>query len=298
MSTVRWGIAGPGRIADKVAADFSHVPDAALVAVGSRSAERAAAFASRHGAARAHGSYADLITDPGVDAIYIATPHPQHRDIALGAIAAGKAVLVEKAFTTTVAGASAVIAAARAQGAFAMEAMWTRFQPAMVQVRSWLDDEAIGEIRAVQADLGVVREFDPSDRLFAPDLGGGALLDLGVYVASFAQWVLGMPTAVAATGTLGRSGVEEEATMLLSFESGASATLTTSPTTCVKPWPGPCRSLVGANIVPRNRTRPSGYWWFALIAWATRSSGSRLISPIELEPSSVKPSGPSTRIAR
>jgi predicted dehydrogenase len=235
---IRWGIAGPGRIADKVAADFVHVPDASLVAVGSRSAERAQAFASRHGAARAHGSYANLVADPEVDAIYIATPHPQHKAIAIAAIDAGKAVLVEKAFTATVEGASAVIDAARARGVFAMEAMWTRFQPAMVQVRDWLAADAVGEVRGVQADLGVVREFDPSDRLFAPELGGGALLDLGVYVVSFAQWVLGTPARTVCVGTRGRSGVEEEATLLLAFDSGASATLTTS---LHSPMPGQAR---------------------------------------------------------
>jgi predicted dehydrogenase len=248
---IRWGIAGPGRIADKVAADFVHVADAALVAVGSRSAERAQAFASRHGAARAHGSYADLVTDPEVDAVYIATPHPQHKAIAVAAIEAGKAVLVEKAFTATVAGASTVIETARARGVFAMEAMWTRFQPAMVQVRDWLDDGAIGEVRAVQADLGVVREFDRSDRLFAPELGGGALLDLGVYVVSFAQWVLGTPSRVVCTGTRGRSGVEEEATLLLGFDFGSSATLTTA---LHSPMPGQARvfgSKGWIDVLPR-----------------------------------------------
>jgi predicted dehydrogenase len=235
---IRWGIAGPGRIADKVAADFAYVPDASLDAIGSRSAERASAFAARHGAARAHGSYADLIADPDVDAIYIATPHPQHAAIALGAIANGKAVLVEKTFTATVAGAVAVIEAARTRQVFAMEAMWTRFQPAMVEVRRWLDDAVIGEVRGVQADLGVVRVFDPSDRLFAPELGGGALLDLSVYAVSLAQWVLGGPSRVVCTGTRGRTGVEEEATLLLAFESGASATMTTS---LHSPMPGQAR---------------------------------------------------------
>jgi predicted dehydrogenase len=235
---IRWGIAGPGRIADKVAADFVHVPNASLYAIGSRSAHRAAAFATRHGAARAHGTYAELISDPDVDAIYIATPHPQHAAIAEAAIANGKAVLVEKAFTATVAGAISVIEAAQTHGVFAMEAMWTRFQPAMVELRRWLDDEAIGEVRGVQADLGVVRAFDPSDRLFAPELGGGALLDLGVYVVSLAQWVLGSPSRVVCTGTRGRTGVEEEATLLLAFDSGASATLTTS---LHSPMPGQAR---------------------------------------------------------
>jgi len=228
MSTVRWGIAGPGRIADKVAADFVHVPDAELVAIGSRSLERARAFADRHGAARAYGSYRELIADDTVDALYLATPHPQHLGLALAAVEAGKAVLVEKAFTATVAGAQKLIAAARDRQVFAMEAMWTRFQPAMTQVQAWLDSGAIGAVRTVQADLGVQREFDPSDRLFAPELGGGALLDLGVYVVSLAQWILGEPERVLVNGALGPSGVEFDADLLLSYPQGRSALLTTS----------------------------------------------------------------------
>ncbi len=251
MDTVRWAIAGPGRIADRVAGDFVHVPDAELVAVGSRSQERAQAFAVRHGIARAHGSYRELIEDPGVDVVYIATPHPQHHPIAMAAIAAGKAVLIEKAFTATVAGAEQVVAAARAAGVFAMEAMWTRFQPAARRVRSWVDDGVIGEVRAVQADLGVVREFDPADRLFAKELAGGALLDLGVYVVSFAQWLLGSPERVVACGGLGPTGVELDADLLLGYPGGRSALLTTSLHT---PMPGSARVLGSAgwiDVLPR-----------------------------------------------
>lgn len=249
--TVRWGIAGPGRIADRVADDFGHVPGAELVAIGSRSPERAAAFAARHDAARAHGSYAALIADPDVDAIYIATPHPQHHAIAIAALRAGKAVLVEKAFTATTAGAAEVAAVARDVGVFAMEAMWTRFHPAVVQVREWLEAEAIGDVRVVQADLGVLREFDPHDRLFDPALGGGALLDLGVYVVSFAQMVLGAPDRVVVQGSIGSTGVEEEATLLLGFPSQASAVLTTS---LHSPTPGQARIFGGTgwiDVLPR-----------------------------------------------
>ena len=228
MAATRWGIAGPGRIAALVAADFQHVPDAELVAVGSRSQQRAEAFAQAHGLARAHGSYAELIADPEVDVIYIATPHPQHYAIAIASLRAGKAVLVEKAFTATLAGAEEVVAEARRQGVFAMEAMWTRFQPAVVRARELLAQGAIGEIISVQADLGIVRDFDPSDRLFAPELGGGALLDLGVYVVSFAQMVLGTPETVFAVGAHEPNGVEASAALLLGFEGGRSATLTTS----------------------------------------------------------------------
>lgn len=250
-SPIRWGIAGPGRIAELVAADFVHTPGAELTAVGSRSLERARDFARRHGAARAHGSYAELIQDPEIDVIYIATPHPQHRDIAVAALRAGKGVLVEKSFTATVAGAHDIVTTARATGGFAMEAMWTRFQPAVVRLRELLADDAIGTVLSVQADLGVVREYDPNDRLFDPALGGGAVLDLGVYAVSIAQMILGTPQRVVTAGTIGPSGVEVDAAVLLAFTSGATATLTTS---LHSPMPGQARVFGTAgwiDVLPR-----------------------------------------------
>ena len=228
MQSIRWGIAGPGRIAHVVAPDFAHVPGAELVAVGSRSPQRAEAFAREHGVARAHGSYGALIADPDVDVVYVATPHPQHHAIALAAIRAGKAVLVEKAFTATRAGAEEIAAEARGRGVFAMEAMWTRFLPAVVRARDLIADGAIGPVAAVQADLGIVREFDGSDRMFAAALGGGALLDLGVYVVSLAQMVLGTPQRVHAVGTHEVNGVEASAALLLAWDDGRAATLVTS----------------------------------------------------------------------
>jgi predicted dehydrogenase len=235
---VRWGIAGPGDIADKVAADFAVVPGAELVAVGSRSLQRAQAFAARHGLARAHGSYRDLIADRDVDVIYIATPHPQHLRIAVAALDTGKAVLVEKAFTATAAGTEELIAAATRNHTFAMEAMWTRFQPAIVKLRELIADGAIGEVRAVQADLGVKRGFDPTNRLFDPAQGGGAMLDLGVYVVSFAQLLLGTPQSITAHGCLAPTGVDLESGLLLGFPGGATATLNIS---LQAPFPGGAR---------------------------------------------------------
>lgn len=225
---IRWGIVGPGRIAESVLPDFAHVPDARVVAVASRSQERADAFAARHGVDRAHGSYAAILADPDVDVLYVATPHPQHHAVALAALRAGKALLVEKSFTATTAGAAEVVDLARQTGAFTMEAMWTRFQPAVVALRELIADGAIGEVRSVQADLGVAREYDPADRLFALELGGGALLDLGVYVVSFAQMLLGTPQRVVATGSLFPTGVDAEAAVLLGYDDGRSAALLTS----------------------------------------------------------------------
>lgn len=225
---IRWGVVGPGRIAESVLPDFAFVPHARVVAVASRSQERADAFAARHGIDRAHRSYAAILADPEVDVLYVATPHAQHHAVALAALRAGKALLVEKSFTATTAGAAEVIDTARRTGVFAMEAMWTRFQPAVVALRELVGDGAIGEVRSVQADLGVSREYDPADRLFAPALGGGALLDLGVYVVSFAQLLLGTPDRVLATGSLFPSGVDAEAALLLGYDDGRTATLLAS----------------------------------------------------------------------
>lgn len=226
--TVRWGIVGPGRIASKVVADFPHVPGAEVVAVASRSAERAQRFADEHGIARAHDSYRAVVDDDGVDVLYVATPHPQHRAIALAALRAGKAVLVEKAFTVTPAATREIVAVAGETGRFAMEAMWTRFQPAVVRLRELVADGAIGDVQSVQADLGAQHPTDPSDRFYDPTVGGGALFDVGVYPISFAQMVLGTPDAVAAHGVLAPSGVDVEEAVLLSYPDGRSASLLAS----------------------------------------------------------------------
>jgi predicted dehydrogenase len=222
---IRWGIVGPGRIASLLIKDFPYVNGAEALAVASRSTERAEAFATEHGLTRAYGSYHEIMNDPDVDVLYIATPHPQHHAIALAAIAAGKAVLIEKTFTATVAGAEEIIDAAKRDQIFAMEAMWTRFQPAIVAARALIDDGAIGEVRQLQADLGVDRPYNPADRLFDPAQGGGAMLDLGVYVVSFAQYFLGSPDRIEVTGSLTPTGVDAEAGLLLGYEDGRAATL-------------------------------------------------------------------------
>ncbi|MGX7677445.1 Gfo/Idh/MocA family protein [Jatrophihabitans sp. DSM 45814] len=224
-SAIRWGIIGPGKIASSVVGDFEHVPGAELVGVASRSLDRAQAFAAAHGIARSFGSYAEIIADDDIDVLYIATPHTHHHAIGLAAVRAGKAILVEKAFTATMAGATELVNEARERQVFAMEAMWTRFQPAVVRARELIAEGAIGEVRSVQADLGVAREYRPADRSFAFELGGGALLDLGVYVVSFAQMLLGTPTTVHAKGMLEPTGVDAAATLLLGFGAGKTAAL-------------------------------------------------------------------------
>lgn len=239
MSMIRWGIAGPGRMAATMADSFREVTNGRLVAVGSRSPERARAFADEHGIPTAHGSYEALAADPEVDAVYVATPHPQHVDIALAAIAAGKPTLVEKAFSSSVADTERIVAAARAAGVFCMEAMWTRFNPAIAALRALIAAGDIGEVRGVQGDLTAFREFVPSDRLFDPALGGGAVLDLGVYLISFAQHVLGTPDVVHAVGGRYPTGVEGEFALVMGYADGRSASLSGAFTTH-----GPGRMMV------------------------------------------------------
>ena len=228
---VRWGILGPGRIARNVATDFGLYQAAdqhgggILSAVGSRSLGRAQDFAAEFGAAKAYGSYAELIADPDIDALYIATPHPQHLAPALAGIAAGKHLLVEKTFTATVAGAEELIAAARDAGVFCMEAMWTRFQPVWVRIRELLAAGAIGELRQVRADLGVAADLDPHDRWADPAQGGGALLDVGVYVVSLAHWLLGEPETTTVTGRLADTGVDGEVALHYGYPDGRAAQL-------------------------------------------------------------------------
>jgi predicted dehydrogenase len=239
--TVRWGIAGPGKIADTVAAEFALVPGAELVAVGSRSDDRARAFAERHGIAQAYGRYAELFA-ADLDAIYLATPHAQHTELALAAIDAGKALLIEKSFTTSVTDTAAIIDAARAHGVFVMEAMWTRFLPAVGHLRELVASGALGEVRAVYGDLLAFRGYDPDDRLFNPALGGGAVLDLGVYVISFAQQFLGEPEVVHAVGGRFPNGVESDAGILLGFSDGRFANQSIGFTA-----PGPGRQVVAGT---------------------------------------------------
>ena len=194
MSTVRWGVVGTGGIASAFVDDLQLVEGAEAVAVGSRAQESADRFAAEHSLGRAHPTYEALVTDDEVDVVYVATPHPGHHAAALLAIEAGKAVLVEKPFTMDAAEAESLVTAARDRGVFLMEAMWARFVPWAVRLRELLADGTLGDVREVIADHGQWFPQDASHRLFAPELGGGALLDLGVYPVSFASMVLGTPS--------------------------------------------------------------------------------------------------------
>jgi predicted dehydrogenase len=222
--TVRWGVIGTGGIARTFVGDCT-AAGVEFTAVGSRTQESADAFAAEHGIPRAHGSYADLVADDEVDAVYVATPHSRHAEDALLAIAAGKHVLVEKAFTITADEARAVVDAARRADVAVMEAMWTRFLPQMTMIRELVAEGRIGRPRLVEATHHQALPDDPTHRLNDPALGGGAILDLGVYPISFAIDVLGAPTAVAAAGTLSAQGVDTQMGIVMTHEGGTQSTV-------------------------------------------------------------------------
>ena len=228
---LQWGILGPGGIARRFAADVPAHTASRIVAVGSRSTERAAAFAAEFDIPTAYGSYADLVADPGVEAVYIATPHSEHLEHALLALAAGKPVLVEKSLTRNAAEARALFDAAAERNLFAMEAMWTRFLPHMIALRELLAAGEIGEIRMLTAEHGQgLDHVADTHRLKNPALAGGAMLDLTVYPVSFAHDVLGVPDEVVALGTLTDTGVDASEAITLRYGGNALALLGASLT--------------------------------------------------------------------
>lgn len=204
---VRWGILGTGGIARAFAQALRQTPDARLVAVGSRTAAGAEAFA-RDVDARACASYEALVACPDVDIVYIATPHAMHAENAVLALEAGKAVLCEKPFTMNAREAGQVVALARSRGLFLMEAMWTRFIPAFAELRRIVASGEIGEVALVQADFGFAATPDPEHRVNKRELGGGALLDLGIYPLSIAGALLGPVRSVHAQAVTGPTGVD------------------------------------------------------------------------------------------
>jgi predicted dehydrogenase len=225
---IRWGILGTGAVARAFAEDLRLLPDAALTAVGSRRLERASAFANEFGAGRAHEGVNGLAGDAEVDVVYLATPHIRHVEDCVACLAAGRAVLVEKPFTLNAAEARAVIEQARRSRVFCMEAMWMRFHPLILKVQSMVKNGDLGAIRLLTADFGYPTSFDPENRFFDQRLGGGALLDRGVYLISLAYFLLGSPDETVGRATIGPTGVDEQESLLLTYRGGPQAVLTAS----------------------------------------------------------------------
>jgi predicted dehydrogenase len=223
MSQVGWGIMATGRIAGKFASDLK-IDGHKLAAVGSRDVAKAQAFADRHGALRAHGSYQEVAADPAVDVVYVATPHQLHLECALMAIEAGKHVLVEKPLTINAGEAQVLAEAAKEAAVICMEAMWTRFLPTMARARTLIDQGVIGKPVGLIADHTQQLPDDPRHRINDLAVGGGALLDLGVYPISFAHELFGAPDQIEGPfGALGPTGVDQQVSAVFSYASGARA---------------------------------------------------------------------------
>lgn len=255
---LRWGILGPGGIATAFVQALHRHTRQEVVAVGSRSAERADRFARAHGIARAHGSYEALVADDGVDVVYVASPTGLHHDHVGLALAAGRHVLVEKSFTADAGQAADLAARAATSGRLLMEAMWTRFLPHVDVVRQLLAHGSIGPVATVLADHGQRLTPQSAPRLHRRDLAGGALLDLGVYPVSFAAMVLGHPDEVVATGHLASSGVDAEVGAVLRTGSAFAVVSTTlrarTPTTASIAGPDGLIELDGAFYTPTSLT--------------------------------------------
>lgn len=225
---LRWGLIGPGWIAGEFVGAAHRHSAQRFTAVSSRSAERSAAFAAAHNIEHALADHRALVAHPDVDVVYIATPQSEHLELALLAIAAGKHVLVEKPIALTANEARRIVDAGRAAGVLVMEAMWSRYLPQTSVVRQVLADGLLGDVETVHADHGQAIPADPQHRLYRPELGGGALLDLGIYPVQFDSMVLGAPTEVVATGGMTSTGVDAYATLVLRHGGAVQSTLTTT----------------------------------------------------------------------
>jgi predicted dehydrogenase len=258
MDMTRWGVIATGRIAHSFAADLAVTPGATIAAVGSRQLGAAQEFAAEYGAARAYGSYEEVAADPDVDIIYVATPHTFHVENVRVCFAHGKSVLCEKPVALNAADAESLVAEARQRGLFFMEAMWMRCNPAIRAVQDMVASGAIGDVRAVSADFGFVADKPPEHRIFNPDLGASALLDIGIYSLTFAWLFLGEPSSILSTGRLSDRGIDLSCASLLDYESGATAALT-----CTMLAFTPGRAMVAGtrgNIeLPRRFHSPAEY---------------------------------------
>ena len=256
---LRWGIIAPGGIANKFAEAVADFTAGSVVAVGSRDADRAQQFATRHGIPRSYAGYDQLVADADVEAVYIASPHSGHREHALLAIAAGKHVLIEKALARNASEVEDIFGAAQQYGVFAMEAMWTRHLPHIAWLRDQIASGAIGDVVTVTADHGQSLDLPADHRLKNPDLAGGAILDLGVYPVSFTVDILGAPSEVKAIGRLTETGVDGHVAMVLGYAGKTIAQIDTTlwtktPTGAVVAGTTGSLEIVGGDFYAGGRT--------------------------------------------
>ncbi|CAL66788.1 Gfo/Idh/MocA family protein [Christiangramia forsetii] len=225
MKKIKWGIIGLGKIANKFAEDLKSVSNAELYAVASREIEKANDFSKVHNSEMAYGSYEELMNDENVDVIYIATPHVFHHQLTLKCINHGKAVLCEKPFAMNLQEAEEMITLSRQKKVFLMEALWTRFLPHFQYVRERINSGEFGKVKSVKADFGFPAEFDKNKRLFNKSLGGGSLLDIGIYPVFLAYSILGKPENIKASAEFTETGVDSACNMKFNYADGVEADL-------------------------------------------------------------------------
>ena len=227
--TIRWGIIGTGNIAHQFARGLSGVDGSTLVAVASRTKDAADKFADEFNVTQRHVGVAEIAGNAAVDVIYVATPHPFHKDNTLQCLNGGKAVLCEKPFALNLQEATEMIQVARAKGLFLMEAIWTLFYPAMAKVREIVTSGAIGTVQLLQSNFCFRAGWNPESRLLSPELGGGALLDVGIYNVALARMIFGRdPSRINSMAHLGETGVDELSSLILGYDDGAMAVLTSA----------------------------------------------------------------------
>ncbi len=278
MSTIRWGILGTGGIAHRQAADLI-ANGFTVSAVGSRHQHSADAFAVEFGIPTAHASYRELVEDPEVDVVYVATPHPYHASNTLLALNAGKHALVEKPFAMTAEQAHQMVELAAQKNLVVLEAMWTRYLPHMVRIRRLIADGVIGELRALLADHSQKLSEDPTHRINDPQLGGGALLDLGIYPVSFAYDLFGEPQTVQAVCSRTSTGVDLQTSVLLGYRSDAQALLH-----CTRDARGPNT----ATIIGTEGRIDLDSTWFSQTGFTVTSSAGDLIERFDPEPTTSR----------
>jgi predicted dehydrogenase len=281
VDSIGWGVLGPGRIARVFARDVLLAPDARLVATGSRSHDRAAAFADELGGT-AYGSYEELVADPAVDVVYVASPHSMHAEHTMLALEAGKHVLCEKPMTLEAATTQELFDAARERGLFLMEAMWMATNPVVRTVLRLLAEGKHGRALQVHADLGFPVRTDPTDRLLDPALGGGALLDMGIYPLTLAHLALGEPESLVGVAALAESGIDLDVAIAGRYADGATAALTASMT-AQSPRTATIATDVGCFHFPREFHAPTRVRWEAhdMSGWETGDAEEQWIEPDE-----------------
>jgi predicted dehydrogenase len=302
QKTINWGILGTGKIANIFAMDLKKIPDAKLIAVGSRSKYRASEFAKKFNAEHFYGSYSELVNDSEVDVVYIATPHPLHKENTILCLQHGKAVLCEKPIAINEREAQEMVACARKNNLFLMEAMWTRFLPVIKTFRQWLQDKRIGKVRLLIADFGFRAEWNPQGRLLNPALAGGALLDVGIYTVSLASMIFGsLPYHIRADSYLGKTGVDEQTAIILKYEQGELALLSCAICTNTSQdariygtkgmiyipqfWRASTATLQINGQAPMHSNEPSGYHYEAMEVISCLRAGEKESKIITLDES-------------